>query len=245
MRNCSAPGSIAIITANTYRFEQWYPHAGNVFAGSHVRFPLLLPQSSAAELALVTAADPGQWLFLDTETTGLSGGTGTYAFMVGIAWWEGGGLQVEQFFMRDLNEEHSLLQELFERMKARPVLVTFNGKSFDWPLLDTRFRMTRAFKDFAPRLHLDLLHPARQLWRMRLGSVRLRDLERQVLSGDGRPLDWTRRDDIDSSLIPQMYFDYLQWSGPAPNCSGNFSAHNLMDLRGWRRAGWKNPRAPR
>jgi uncharacterized protein YprB with RNaseH-like and TPR domain len=209
--------------------REWYPTPG-MCSPDPRSLSLLLPQSSAAELALTAAADPGQWLFLDTETTGLSGGTGTYAFMVGIAWWEGGGLQVEQFFMRDLNEEHSLLQELFERMKARPVLVTFNGKSFDWPLLDTRFRMTRAFKDFAPRLHLDLLHPARQLWRMRLGSVRLRDLERQVLSGDGRPLDWTRRDDIDSSLIPQMYFDYLR-EGAAEPLVGIFR-HNQMDLRG-------------
>ena len=115
------------------------------------------------------AADPEQWLFLDTETTGLAGGSGTYAFLVGLAWWGAGGLHVEQFFMRDLDEEHSLLLELSERMASRPVLVTFNGKSFDWPLLETRYRMTRAIPSFSPKLHLDLLHPARQLWRLRLG----------------------------------------------------------------------------
>jgi uncharacterized protein YprB with RNaseH-like and TPR domain len=191
---------------------------------------LLLPPSAGATDSLRLAMDPRQWLFLDTETTGLSGGTGTYAFMVGIAWWESGGLQVEQFFMRDLDEEHSLLLELSERMKQRPVLVTFNGKSFDWPLLDTRYRMTRSFADFKPRLHLDLLHPARQLWRLRLGSVRLRDLERQVLGGHGRSLGWTRHDDIDSSRIPQMYFDYLR-EGIAEPLVGVFR-HNQMDLRG-------------
>src|SRR5437879_6559163 len=86
-------------------------------------------------------ADPAKWLFLDTETTGLAGGTGTYAFLVGLAWWDAGGLQVEQFFMRDFAEEHSLLQELSQRVAERPVLVTFNGKSFDWPLLENRFTM--------------------------------------------------------------------------------------------------------
>jgi uncharacterized protein YprB with RNaseH-like and TPR domain len=196
---------------------------------------LLLPPATssapgAATEHLETALDPENWLFLDTETTGLAGGTGTYAFMVGIAWWDSGGLQVEQFFMRDLDEEHSLLLELSERMKQRPVLVTFNGKSFDWPLLETRFRMTRSFADFRPKLHFDLLHPSRQLWRLRIGSVRLRDLERQVLGGRERTLGWTRHDDIDSSLIPQMYFDYLR-HGAAEPLVGVFR-HNQMDLRG-------------
>jgi uncharacterized protein YprB with RNaseH-like and TPR domain len=191
---------------------------------------LLLPQTADAEDSVKAALDPERWLFLDTETTGLAGGTGTYAFMVGIAWWDAGGLQVEQFFMRDLDEEHSLLLELSERMKKRPVLVTFNGKSFDWPLLETRYRMTRSVPAFSPKLHLDLLHPARQLWRLRLGSVRLKDLERHVLDCDGRRLDWSRHDDIDSSLIPQMYFDYLR-GGPAEPLVGIFR-HNQMDLRG-------------
>ena len=209
--------------------QQWYatPEMCSPDARS---LSLLLPQSAGAEDFAKLAIDPQQWLFLDTETTGLAGGTGTYAFMVGIAWWDAGGLQVEQFFLRDLDEEHSLLLELSERMKQRPVLVTFNGKSFDWPLLETRYRMTRAVPAFSPRLHLDLLHPARQLWRLRLGSVRLKDLERHVLGSDGRSLDWSRGDDIDSSLIPQMYFNYLR-GGPAEPLVGIFR-HNQMDLRG-------------
>jgi uncharacterized protein YprB with RNaseH-like and TPR domain len=211
--------------------QQWY--ATPEMCLPHERsLSFLLPQSceAGADDSLRSAMDPEQWLFLDTETTGLAGGTGTYAFMVGIAWWDAGGLQVEQFFLRDLDEEHSLLLELSERMKQRPVLVTFNGKSFDWPLLETRYRMTRAVPAFSPKLHLDLLHPARQLWRLRLGSVRLKDLERHVLGGDGRSLDWSRHDDIDSSLIPQMYFDYLR-GGLAEPLVGIFR-HNQMDLRG-------------
>jgi uncharacterized protein YprB with RNaseH-like and TPR domain len=208
---------------------QWYA-TPEIYMPDARSLSLLLPPTTDATDALRAAADPEQWLFLDTETTGLAGGTGTYAFMVGVAWWEAGGLQVEQFFMRDLEEEHSLLLELSGRMKQRPVLVTFNGKSFDWPLLETRYRMTRSVPPFSPSLHLDLLHPARQLWRLRLGSVRLKDLEKQVLGGDGRPLDWSRHDDIDSSLIPQMYFDYLR-GGPAEPLVGIFR-HNQMDLRG-------------
>jgi hypothetical protein len=90
--------------------------------------------------------------------------------------------------------------------------------------------MTRSVHTFSPKLHLDLLHPARQLWRLRLGSVRLKDLERQVLGNSDRSLDWSRQDDIDSSLIPQMYFDYLR-GGPAEPLTGIFR-HNQMDLRG-------------
>ncbi len=172
--------------------------------------------------------DPSQWLFLDTETTGLAGGTGTYAFLIGLAWWESGGLQVEQLFMRDYGEEHSLLVELAERMASRRVLVTFNGKSFDWPLLETRYAMTRSLKPCRPEAHLDLLHTARALWKLRLGSVRLTELERHVL--DAPRLGWRRDHDIDSSLIPQFYFDYVRGGSSEP-LAGVFR-HNQMDLRG-------------
>ena len=168
-------------------------------------------------------SDPQQWLFLDTETTGLAGGTGTYPFLVGIAWWDAGGLEVEQFFMRDHSEEHSLLVALAERMAERRVLVTFNGKTFDWPLLETRFRMTRAIRLPAPRAHLDFLHPARTLWRLQLGSARLPTLERHALG-------WDRGVDIDSSLIPSIYFDFLRGGSPDPLVP--IFLHNQMDLRG-------------
>src|SRR5580692_5871064 len=168
------------------------------------------------------ASDPAQWLFLDTETTGLAGGTGTYPFLIGIAWWDAGGLEVEQFFMRDHSEEHSLLVALAERMAKRRVLVTFNGKSFDWPLLETRFRMTRTIRPPAPRAHLDFLHPARNLWRLRLGSVRLAELERHVLG-------WNRGADLMSDLIPRIYLDFIR--GARPERLIPVFHHNQMDLR--------------
>jgi uncharacterized protein len=172
--------------------------------------------------------DPEKWLFLDTETTGLAGGTGTYAFLVGLAWWDAGGLQVEQLFLRDFSEEHSLLHELAARLAERPVLVTFNGKTFDWPLLENRFTMTRAINVPHLSAHLDLLHPARALWKLRLGSVRLVELERHVL--DAERLGWHRGDDVASALIPQFYFDYLRGGTPGP--LAGVVKHNQMDLRG-------------
>src|SRR6202041_2289039 len=168
-------------------------------------------------------SDPRQWLFLDTETTGLMGGTGTYPFLVGVAWWDAGGLEVEQFFMREHSEEHALLVTLAERMAERRVLVTFNGKSFDWPLLETRFRMTRKIAPPVPRAHLDFLHPARNLWRIRLGSVRLAGIEKHVLG-------WDCGGDLISAIIPQYYFDYLRGGSPEPLVQ--IFLHNQMDLRG-------------
>jgi len=186
-----------------------------------------LPSLHALKLLLPEApdetGDPGQWLFLDTETTGLSGGSGTYAFLIGIAWWEGGGLEIEQFLLREYKEERSILLALRERIAEHPVVVTFNGKTFDWPLLETRYRMSRNLPMPVVRAHLDFLHPARNLWRLRLGSVRLSELERHVLG-------WDRGTDLLSGLIPQIYFDYSR--GGPPERLVPVLNHNQMDLRG-------------
>jgi uncharacterized protein len=185
------------------------------------------PELRALRLLLPDAADeisdPEQWLFLDTETTGLAGGSGTHAFLVGIAWWEDGGLEIEQFLMREYSEERALLCALRERIAERPILVTFNGKSFDWPLLETRYRMSRKVSAPTLRAHLDFLHPARSLWRLRLGSVRLSELERHVLG-------WDRGADLLSGQIPQIYFDYLR--GGPPERLVPVLNHNQLDLRG-------------
>ncbi len=135
----------------------------------------------------------------------------------------GGGLEVEQLFMREYSEERSLLAALAERLAERPVLVTFNGKSFDWPLLETRFRMTRTISPPSPRAHLDFLHPARNLWRLRLGSVRLSELERHVLG-------WDRGDDLAAELIPRIYLNFVRYGHADPLVP--VFQHNQMDLRG-------------
>ncbi len=178
---------------------------------------LLLPGSPVEE------ADPQRWILLDAETTGLAGGTGTYAFLVGVAWWEGSQLLVEQFFMQDHSQEASMLAGLSERLGGRGVIVTFNGKSFDCPLLETRFRMTRLGAFPVPAFHLDLLHPARTLYRLRLTSVALSALERHILGLD-------RGQDIPSETIPGRYFDFLRGGPPEP--LAEVFQHNLRDLQG-------------
>ena len=185
------------------------------------------PEPAALRLLLeevsTESADPDQWLFLDTETTGVAGGSGTYPFLIGLAWWERGGLEVEQLFMRDYAEERAVLHALGERLAERRVLVTFNGKSFDWPLLETRYRMSRQAPLPGLRAHLDFLHSARSLWRLRLGSVRLSELERHVLGRD-------RGSDIFSGLIPRIYLDFIR--GGYPEKLVPVFTHNQMDLRG-------------
>ena len=214
---------------STPEFAEPSPVAIDLLCRSRDRPVSVRTRNTSASFRTPAAlSDPQKWLFLDTETTGLAGGTGTYAFLIGLAWWDAGGLQAEQFFMRDFTEEHSLLHELSSRLAERPVLITFNGKSFDWPLLENRFTMTRCIA--APKLaaHLDLLHPARALWKLRLGSVRLTELERHVL--DSHRLGWHREDDISSALIPQYYFDYLRGASAAPLAA--VVRHNQLDLRG-------------
>jgi uncharacterized protein len=202
--------------------------------GGHIRVRRRFEQPKAREMASgalrLIASDPidplcdcGKWLFLDTETTGLAGGTGTYAFLVGLAWWEEDGFVVEQHFMRDHGEEPSLLLDVAEHFAGGRVLVTFNGKSFDWPLLQTRFQMSRVVRIPEPAAHLDLLHPARQLWRLSLKSVALSQLEQHVLRLD-------RGYDIPSETIPQRYFDFLR--GGAPEPIAEVFRHNQMDLCG-------------
>jgi uncharacterized protein len=176
-----------------------------------------------APCAEESVCDTEQWLFLDVETTGLAGGTGTYAFLVGLAWWEKGNFVVEQYFMRDHGEEASLLMGLLDHFVRRSVLVTFNGKSFDWPLLQTRYQMTRAGNVRPPLIHLDLLYPSRQLWRLRLESVALTQLERHILK-------LQRGQDIPSERIPQTYFDFLRGGPPEP--MAEVFRHNQLDLCG-------------
>src|SRR6478609_5492629 len=96
----------------------------------------------------IPRAHPVKWAFLDTETTGLAGGTGTYAFLIGVGAIDHTGFRLRQFFMRDYGEEPSLLCRLHEHLAQFDVLITYNGKAYDQPLLETRFRMARARHPF-------------------------------------------------------------------------------------------------
>jgi hypothetical protein len=146
---------------------------------------------------------PERWAFLDTETTGLAGGTGTYAFLVGVGHIAPEGFRLKQFFMRDYGEEASLLHALTEHLAQFDVLITYNGKTYDQPLLETRFRMARSRPPFARMRHLDLLHGARRLWKLRFESCRLVELENQILGVE-------RQGDLPGEMIPYVYFEYLR-----------------------------------
>ncbi|HEX7103715.1 MAG TPA: ribonuclease H-like domain-containing protein [Nitrolancea sp.] len=163
---------------------------------------------------------PTDLLFLDTETTGLAGGTGTNAFLIGVGYFDGGTFTLQQFFMRSPAEERSMLEELRFLFSSFPVLVTFNGKSFDWPLLDTRYLMHGYRLDFN-FTHLDLLHPARRIWKHRLPSCSLTSLEQEIYGIE-------RVGDVPGYLIPQLYFDYLR-DGDARRLRSVFS-HNRADI---------------
>jgi uncharacterized protein len=147
--------------------------------------------------------EPQHAVYLDTETTGLAGGSGTAAFLIGIGFVEGDEFCVRQYFMRDYDEEPAMLWALAQDLRGCRQLVTFNGKMFDCPLLETRFRLGRRRFPLAEARHLDLLHPARRLWKARLDSCRLVMLESALLRV-------SRVGDIPGAEIPQAYFDFVR-----------------------------------
>jgi uncharacterized protein YprB with RNaseH-like and TPR domain len=147
--------------------------------------------------------DCSKWAFLDTETTGLAGGSGTYAFLIGVGRITPAGFELRQFFMRDLAEEASLLHGLSEYLGQFDTLVTYNGRTYDQPLLETRYRMARMKPPFSRMEHLDLLFGARRLWKLRFESCRLVDLENQILG-------FEREGDLPGEMIPYVYFEYLR-----------------------------------
>jgi uncharacterized protein YprB with RNaseH-like and TPR domain len=181
-------------------FPPEHLHGSEPVAGAlEVEAPLVASLALHPKLAEV---DFRRMLFLDTETTGLAGGTGTVPFLVGLAWFEDRSLRLQQLFLHRLGEEAPLLRALAERMAEASCLVTFNGKSFDWPLLRTRFVLNRVASP--PELpHLDLLHCARRVFKYRAAGTRLVHLEEQVLGH-------RRVGDVDGALIPDLYFRFLR-----------------------------------
>ncbi len=186
-----------------------------LFAQSH---------SVAAQLADIDGElDLRRAAFIDTETTGLAGGTGTLPFLVGVGTFDAAGaFVVRQYFLRSPGEEPAMLLHLSESLNGCEALVSFNGRGFDVPLLTTRFTLIRMFPAFLTAPHLDLLAPARRLWRGRLESCSLSSLEYHILD--------VHRDqaDIDGSLIPQLYFDYVR-TGNAVEMP-RVLYHNVYDI---------------
>jgi len=183
----------------TERLWEHHRHHGSADIGALAS----LPHDLLATLGEMPSSAPENWAFLDTETTGLSGSIGTCAFLVGVGRITKEGFRVRQFFMRGYGEEASLLDSLARHLKNFQVLITYNGAAFDQPLLESRYRLNRAPSPFARLPHLDLLHGARRLWKLRFDSCRLVDLENQVLG-------FERQGDIPGAMIPYVYFEYLR-----------------------------------
>lgn len=147
--------------------------------------------------------DISKLLFLDTETTGLSGGAGTLAFEIGVGYIQGHYMVIRQYVMRDYSEEAAMLHDLANLIGGFDTLVTFNGKTFDIPLLESRMIMQRIRPMLSELPHFDLLHACRRVYKLRLKRCNLATLEEAVL-GQGR------KEDLPGALVPQRYFDYLK-----------------------------------
>jgi uncharacterized protein YprB with RNaseH-like and TPR domain len=183
------------------------------------------PPQAAAYLARDERLSHVDWsrvAFVDTETTGLAGGTGTYAFLVGVGVFEGSRFTIYQFFMRDYHEEPAQLQALGQLLDRLEAVVSFNGRTFDLPLLETRFIMARQTPRLVGAPHLDLLPVARRIWKHRLQSCALSSLETEVLG--------VRRThaDVPGWLIPGLYAEYTR-SGDAREIARVFY-HNAQDI---------------
>jgi len=195
----------------------------------HGRFPVSvmgsLPDGGAGDLFpefLAGVDDPSQVAFLDTETTGLAGGAGTIPFLIGVGRWvAGSGFRVVQFFLEDLDREAALLEVLARELDGVRCLVTYNGRTYDVPLLENRHILNRRPWPLAGVTHLDLLHPARTLWRHENPDCRLATLEESVLGH-------RRHGDIPGSEIPALYNHFLR-RGATPRLADVFR-HNRDDL---------------
>lgn len=161
-------------------------------------------------------------IFLDTETTGLSGGTGTMPFMIGAGRFIGNQFVVEQFFVRNPAEEAAQLAALSAFVEGVEGIVTYNGKSFDMPIINTRYIMQRLSNPFSAATHFDLLHFTRRIWKSRLGQCNLGNIETQVLGFQ------REQDDIPGYLVPDFYREYL-FTGDATHMPGIFY-HNEIDV---------------
>lgn len=207
-----------------YMVEESFPlhHAhGAPTLGDLLACPCHVPARLARDPAIADL-DYRRAAFVDIETIGLAGGTGTVAFMVGVGFYEDDAFRVEQYFMRDFPEEPAMLAALARRLDDMDWLVSFNGRGFDLPILTTRFIMNRMPPRLADAPHLDLLHPARRLWKTRLPSRRLSALEKDILGF------YRDQADVPGYLVPQIYFEYLR-TGDAREIARVFY-HNLYDI---------------
>jgi uncharacterized protein YprB with RNaseH-like and TPR domain len=234
-RSAVPPGEVH----STALGSHYFIHA--VYPGDHVHGKVRLGRFSSADLDGLmkvmhekgTVPRRDRVVFLDTETTGIQGGAGMCPFLVGLGYFSGEDFHMVQFFIRDFDEEPSMLLALGGLLEQFELVVTYNGAAFDIPLLETRFTLSRLDSPFGVERkrdgaqpsktisHFDLLFTARRLWRNGHGSCRLAALEREMIS-------FVRGPDIPGAMIPQAYFDYLQHR-PCAAFRSVFT-HNVYDV---------------
>ncbi|TCV93289.1 hypothetical protein EC912_105149 [Luteibacter rhizovicinus] len=163
-----------------------------------------------------------RFLHFDTETTGLAGGTGTRAFMIGAADWHDETLRVRQLYITAMSAEPAMLCAFAAWLDEETVLVSYNGKSYDAPLLATRYRLARMTNPLFGLPHVDLLHPMRRRYRHVWPNCRMATAERQLLNV-------VREDDLPGSEAPRAWLTYLR-GGPSTDLK-RVAAHNLQDVR--------------
>ena len=171
-------------------------------------------------------------MFVDLETTGLSGGAGTYAFLVGCGWFDGNGFRIRQYFMPGFGGEHALLAAVADWLGASDAIVTYNGKSFDVPVMETRWAFHRMPSSLDDKLHLDMLHAARRFWRGR-GRHGLRVLDTfeescSLVSLERALFGVVRDGDVPGVEIPHRYFHFVRSGDVEPLLP--VLEHNRLDL---------------
>jgi len=176
---------------------------------------------TACKITAETIIRPDEIVFFDTETTGLAGGTGTVAFLVGIGRIVGDSFIVKQFFMNDYHQEPSVLTQFADALVGAKAVATYNGKSFDAPLIKTRSIMNRINIELDKYVHFDFLHACRRLYKMRLERMKLTDVEEHILG-------MTRDDDIPGSEIPEIFFRFLKYG--QEHILEKVMEHNLNDI---------------
>jgi uncharacterized protein YprB with RNaseH-like and TPR domain len=160
-------------------------------------------------------------VYFDTETTGLAGGVGTKAFMIGSAQRMDGVLLLRQWYLTALAGEEAMLRAFSDSLPDEPIFISYNGRSYDAPLLKGRYRMHRRNHPFDAARHVDLLHPTRRFYRGRWENCRLQTIERNVLG-------ILREDDLPGSEAPSAWLEYLR--GKSNTNLRRVIAHNRQDL---------------
>ncbi|HEX5479912.1 MAG TPA: ribonuclease H-like domain-containing protein [Dehalococcoidia bacterium] len=211
---------VATAHGDAFVRDEWF-----ALGHEHGNLPLEAVLAASPDALACLAAQPAtaspRFGFFDIETTGLGGGTGTYAFLAGLGTFEDTGFRLRQYFLASVAGERAMLSMLRDDLARCDALVTYNGRAFDVPVVTTRLTLARLPDPYAGMAHFDLLHPVRRLYKHRMPACRLADAERRLLGIE-------RFDDIPGALIPALYFAYVRAGRAAPLRS--VFRHNADDV---------------